>query len=171
MALTFIPETGQGIPNANSYVTVEEADAYLEANIHAWTSWSVLDTDVKEALLIWSTRYLDQRVDWNGGLTTQGQSLRWPRERVRDADGFWVDNDVIPSQLKAAVIELAYSLLTTDPTAPTSSAGLEKLKVDVIELQFTKYYTAAAVPSNVLALLAGLGTFRGVGGFAKIKRS
>lgn len=171
MALTFIVETGQVIPNANSYVSVEEADAYLEANVHAWTSWSTTDTSTKEALLIWATRYLDQRVDWAGRIASNGSSLRWPRVGVKDLDGNWIDDNVIPTQLKWAVIELAWNLLSTDPTAPTSSAGLERLKVDVIELEFTKYYTALEVPSSVQALLFGLGHFRGVGGFAKIKRS
>lgn len=170
MALTFIVETGQGIPNANSYVTVAEADAYLEANIHAWTKWSAQDQATKEALLIWATRYLDQRVEWNG-TPTGNNSLRWPREGVKDLDGDWIAGDVIPEQLKWATIELAWNLLTTDSTAPTSSAGLERLKVDVIELEFTKYYTASALPSSVTALLFGLGFFRGVGGFAKIRRS
>jgi hypothetical protein len=172
MALTFNVETGVMIPNANSYASVEDADTYIEANVHAWTSWSALDEETKQALLIWSTRYLDQRVDWNGRRQSQTSALRWPRIGVRDLDRNYIPEFTIPQELIWATCELAWNLLTTDVTAPTASAGLEKLKADVIELTFTKHYTAAELPNSVRALLGNLGTFRGSStGFGKIKRS
>ncbi len=172
MAFTFIVETGQGIPFSNSYVTVEEADDYLAANIHANPAWTLLDDEDKEAMLVWASRYLDQRAIWNGSPTAQGQSMRWPRTGVYDADGFYIDDHTIPQQLKSAVIEMARYLIGTDLSSPQGSDGLSKLKVDVIELTFNGNQKLSEVPSSIALILTGLGTIKsGLGGHAKILRA
>jgi hypothetical protein len=153
-------------------VTVAEADEYLEANIHIWETWNALDVDDKGALLIWSTRYLDQRAVWNGRKTNKDSALRWPRTGVKDADGEYIDEFTIPPQLKQAVIEMARYLIESDRSTDRPQDGLKSLKVDVIELVFNESYRLPEVPNEINMLLSGLGIIKtGIGGFAKIRRS
>lgn len=172
MAYQFIVETGEIIPGANSYVSVEEADDYLSQNIHVYPVWTALDQDVKEKLLSWSTRYLDQRARWNGKPVTEDQALRHPRVGLKNADGIAIPSNTIASQLKHATIEMARYLIDSDRATERPQDGLKKLKVDVIELEFREGYTLPEVPSEINGILAGIGfLMAGPGGHAKIRRA
>ena len=172
MAFTFIVEDGSVVTGANSYVTVEEADDYLVANIHVSAIWSALSTAEKQYLLVWGTRYLDQRAVWNGYKTDVTSPLRWPRTGVYDRDKVLIGINEIPQQLKEAVIEMARYLISDDRSVERGQDGLESLKVDVIELVFDKDYRLAEVPNELQYILQGLGYVRaGSSTFAKIKRA
>jgi hypothetical protein len=172
MAFTFIVETGLGIANANSYVTVEEADDYMASNIHGRDAWNALDVEDKQHLLVWSTRFIDQRAIWNGYKSSAGNSLRWPRSGVYDRDKYYVDDFSIPTPVKQAVVELAAYLLVADPNVTQGSDGLSKLKVDVIELTFNGNQKLSQFPLSIAMILDGLGVLRsGNGGHAKILRA
>lgn len=103
MAFNFTVETGEIIPGANSYVTVEDADDYLAANIHVGPVWAGLDLEIRQKLLVWASRYLDQRAVWNGRIVSLAQPMRWPRTGVKNADGVGIPHDSIPIQLQQAV--------------------------------------------------------------------
>ena len=173
MAFTFIVETGAVVANSNSFVTVAEADDYLVANIHVAPIWSALAASNKEYLLAWSSRYLDQRADWEATKTVDTSSMRWPRPGVCDRDGILIDNNVIPKQLKEATIEMARYLIAADRSEDRGQDGLESLKVDVIELVFNTSYRLPEVPSDIQDLLKGIGYIStgGSGGHAKILRA
>lgn len=174
MAFQFIPETGAVVPGANSYVTVDEADDYIVANIHAFATWAILTEDEKQHLLAWASRYLDQRARWEGQPVSRetGRALRWPRMGVTDRDGICVPEDEIPVQLKEAVIEMARYLITDDRSADRGQDGLERIKVDVIELVFNSQYRLPEVPNEIKLILQGIGTIAsGTQGFGKIKRA
>ena len=172
MAFTFIVEDGSVVTGANSYVSVEEADDYLVANIHVSATWSALSTDEKQYLLVWGTRYLDQRAVWNGYKTDETSPLRWPRTGVYDRDKVLIGINEIPQQLKEGVIEMARYLISDDRSVERGQDGLESLKVDVIELVFDKDYRLAEVPNELQYILQNLGYVRaGSSTFAKIKRA
>ncbi|MDW9531876.1 DnaT-like ssDNA-binding protein [Sinorhizobium meliloti] len=172
MAYQFIVETGEIIPGANSYVSVEEADDYLAQNIHAAITWDALATDQRQKLLSWATRYLDQRARWNGRAVSTSQSLRWPRYGVRTNDGIEIPWNSIPKQLREATIEMARYLIDIDRSNERPQDGLKFLKVDVIEMEFRDGYTLPEVPSEINNILAGLGSvISGPGGHAKIRRA
>ncbi|MBB5277780.1 hypothetical protein HNR26_003869 [Rhizobium rosettiformans] len=172
MAFEFILETGEIVPGANSYASVEEADDYLAANIHADESWSALPEESKQKLLVWSTRYIDQRARWNGKPVSATQPLRHPRHGLKNADGIEIPWNIIAPQLKAATIEMARYLVDTDRSADRPQDGLKSLKVDVIELEFREGYSLPSVPQEINNMLAGLGSLiSGPGGHAKIRRA
>lgn len=172
MALVFTVEDGTGLSNSNSYVSVEYADDYLQANMHVWPTWDALSVAEKEYLLIWATRYLDQRVRWNGVKTVLDSALRWPRTGVRDADGNMIDPNTIPPQLKEATAEMARFLLESDRSAERPQDGLESIKVDVIELVFNSEYRLPTAPEQIRLILSGLGYMVGNGmSFAPIRRT
>lgn len=197
MVTQFIVEDGTIVPDANSYVSVEEATAYIDANIHAGPSWDALDLISQQRLLIWSTRYLDDRADWEGTPTTAPQTdfygaygtsnivasfssttstpatqpLRWPRNCVVDRDGVPIPNNVIPKQLRDATSEMARFLIADDRSAERAQDGLKMLKADVVELQFKPDYFLPKVPGQISYILRGLGTISsGNLGFGKIRK-
>ena len=171
MAFTFVVEDGTGLPNANSYVTVAEADDILVTNIHN-EAWPALDTPSKEKLLAWATSIIDLKADWNGVKTYPSSSLRWPRKYVIGRDFYPIPSNEIPLQLKQAVAQYANFLMSNDVTAQSETAGITEIVVDVIELKFDSSFTKSTIPNFLSDLLYGLGTIsNGKLTVAKIKRS
>ncbi len=171
MAYQFIVEDGSGVPGANSYVTVEEADDYLVQNIHVSEKWAALDTNTKQYLLSWASRYLDQHARWNGYPTYPSARLKWPRSYVR-VDGQLIDPHTIPQPIKDATCELARYLLENDLGDVREQDGLEKIKVDVIEIVFRSGYKLPKMPPELQWMLAGYGYLTGSGStFAPIRRA
>lgn len=172
MAFTFVVEDGTGIPAANSYVTVAEADDYLAANIHVAPTWNALTTLEKQSLLVWGSRYLDQRAIWNGTKTVESSGLRWPRTGVYDIDENLIPANTIPPALKYATIEMARYLITDDRSTERGQDGLKELQVDVIKLVFDASYRLTEVPNELQFILRGLGTIgSGRQQWAKIVRT
>lgn len=172
MAYTFTVETGEIIPGANSYVSVQAADDYLSQNIHVATQWAALTQDVKEKLLSWASRYLDQRVEWNGRPISVDQPMRWPRVGVKNADKIEIPPNTIPPQLVAATCEMARHLIDEDRSAGRPQDALQSLKVDVISMVFKDDYKPPEVPNDIGFILTGLATVvSGSGGFGRIRRA
>lgn len=175
MAFPFVVETGAIVANANSYVTLAEANTFLAANIHAVSTWEALDPDVQKALLVWAARYLDQRAEWNGVLvdTDTPQSMRWPRSGVYDRDNVLIPDDVIPKQLKEATMEMARFLMDDERSKERAQDGLKSITVDVIQIDFLRNYELPQVPSSIGQIIRGLGYIASGGNtnFARIRKS
>lgn len=156
--MDIVVEDGNGLPTANSYLSVLEADDILSvmASVSAWDA-QVLET--KEALLMWATRLLDQRVTWAGRKFHPTGGLAWPRIFAKDREGFPIDDDVVPKQVKVATAVMANHLLTSaaDPEAADGAINLTSLKVDVIQLQFDTDILKQKYPSEIRYILQGLG--------------
>src|SRR5690606_32459077 len=96
-----------GAPNANSYVTLAEADAYVAALAGpSARAWEQLDEDAKKRALLTATRRLDQE-DYAGRKASPDQALKWPRVGAKDEDGRTYQSDVVPEVVKNAQVELA----------------------------------------------------------------
>lgn len=102
--MTIVVEDGTGLPNAESYASVAEADTYLAAR--GITTWGGLQQPEKEQALRRATDYMST-YQWQGVRTVATQALDWPRMYVRayDADVSWT---VLPQAIKNACIELAW---------------------------------------------------------------
>ena len=96
-----IVENGNGLSNANSYVTIEYANNYFSE--HGITNWLDLEEGKKEIALINGTDFIDNSFKWRGKKATQEQSLSFPRVNIVDNDGYDVAG--IPEKLKQAVCE------------------------------------------------------------------
>lgn len=121
-----------GALDANSYLTLAEANAYHQARLHN-DEWQAATEPNKEAALLWATRLLDREM-WSGRRTNELQGLRWPRTGIYDQDDFWIGQDVIPQFLKNATAELAFLLLQSDRSAESGTEGFNRIKVGPIEL-------------------------------------
>lgn len=139
-----------GAPNANSYVTVAEADAYFD-DTFGKPLWEPLDADTKSLLVITASRTLDQYIKWIGWKTDPDQGMEWPRS------GTDFDVDVIPTKVKYATYELAYYLVENNGIS-FASQSVDSVKVGPVAVDFTEYATDAGIPSFIENLLAELGS-------------
>lgn len=157
MAFIFVVEDGSADSDANSYSSVEFADDYTEANIHASAAWLDLEEEDKQRLLVRSSKVLDFRFKWNGQRVEQDSGLKWPRAGVYDEDGFLIRDDVIPKILQEATCEFAIYLMDTDWTAPRENDEFKEIQVDVIDIKFDTNFRRAYIPPTIIAMLEGLG--------------
>jgi hypothetical protein len=151
-----VVEDGTGRVTANCYTTIQEADDTLSVNPQS--QWKALDDETKASLLIWATRLLDQRARWNGQKTHQTSGLAWPRIKVRDREGYLVDDNLVPTPVKVATAILAEHLIAGNPEAANTSSNLTSLQVDVIALRFDANQTPEKYPSEIKFILTGLGS-------------
>ncbi len=111
--MTLVVEDGTVIDGADSYVTVDEANAYwftrALANDQSWVDAESAD---KEAALRQATAFLDDAYVWNGTVVDGGQDLQWPRAGIYDRNGYPLPTNEIPSRLKRAVFVLAKEALS-----------------------------------------------------------
>lgn len=117
--MALIIETGLGVPDAESYISVADADAYHAARGNA--AWEPLTDEQKEQALRRATGYMLEtyRARWKGQRMYSTQSLDWPRYNVT-VDSFVVGSDVVPSDVANACAVLALKAnagdLTVDAT-------------------------------------------------------
>lgn len=131
--MALIVETGTGLPDAESYASVAQADAY-----HAdrgGSAWGPLSVPQKEAALRRATDYLQQNGGrWQGYRVSAAQALDWPRSGVV-VDRMPVPADSIPVQLVRACCELALKA-TTQALAADEAAQVKSEKVGQIEVVY-----------------------------------
>lgn len=125
-------------PNANSYISVEDADSFAYGVING-QMWLDLTEQQKQSLLVQATSRLDIE-NWGGVPTTTTntintvhQALQWPRAWIVDrnyanddivlSNGglMYRDPEVIPRELKQATFMLAMHYLNEFLDNPTVS--------------------------------------------------
>lgn len=160
--MTLIVEDGSVVEGANSYTSLEVANAYhaLRGNA-AWTG-----TDgVKEAALIRATAYIDLR--YRGrfpGTRVEGreQSLEWPRTGATDANGIAIADDEIPIEILNAVCEAALRELTeAGSLMPDLERGgeIKSLKAGSIAIEYAdgaQVETTFSIIDGILSSLVGV---------------
>ena len=157
--MAFLVEDGTGLPLANSFASVDEADDYYFDR--GDTTWTDADTLVKEAKLLQATQYLEATYRWKGGAATAGQGLAWPRNGVSDEDGYSIASNIVPSEVKDATIILAREAQAISLLPSQERGGRVtrlKTKLDVIEKETVWSEGASAGRQFPLidGLLAGL---------------
>lgn len=125
---------------AESYFSVAEADTYF-AN-RGVTAWAAGATQAKEQAARLGTQFLENsyRARWVGLTATQAQALAWPRVDgsrggqgrsfgygytfpLYDINGWPIDSNVIPAQVKYAAMEAALLALSGVKLEPTLERG------------------------------------------------
>ena len=186
MAVTIDATVGGA--NANSYITLAEADAFVEAMVLSTDAaqWDSGNTDSRNRALTAAAQRLD-RERFLGARTNDTQALQWPREGVRKPDtyvrsytsGFpfrltedYYTNTEIPDQVKRAQIELAVYLHNNkDGISLSGLNDYKNVKIGSIDVTPDKAGAVGAdhVPPMFERYLTGL-RISGPGNIA-IKRS
>lgn len=146
MAHVLIVEDGTIVANANSYVTIDEADAYHEIiGNDDWASYEAVDK--KKALLI-AARSLDLMYSSKFMSIPQvgsTQVMRWPRL------AFWarhtnklINGNQIPSEIKDAQSELALMQLNGLDLFPVVSRDemVTQESTQIGDISISKSYAA-----------------------------
>ena len=148
-----------GASDANSYVTLAEAEIYFADRMHA-SAWAALTDEVKSALLISSSRMLDWHIKWKGSKTAQTQSMSWPRTGAIRSDGTEIDSDALPQEVKTAVYEQAFSNIVSDRTTEDPLAGIGQLQAGPLMIKAgpekPNQTNAKPLPSHVYSILKDL---------------
>lgn len=135
--MTFIPEDGTGVTNANAYASVVDIDAII-VDRGGDTVWTAAATGVKEAAIVRATDYIEARFGsrFLGTKLTTTQSLGFPRQCLYDRNGQLVEG--IPTPFKIALSEyvkraLDHDLWNEPLLNPKGRVVTEREKVGPIE--------------------------------------
>jgi len=144
----------------NSYVTVEEADAYFSDRLDV-AAWSEADASSKEQSLITASKMLND-LQWIGAAISDSQSLAFPRSGSYFDPMLGMDVELtssIPNRIIEAVYELAYHLLNNDGLLD-NTGSLSSLTVGQISLEIKS--TPSTYPARVKNLITPLTSKAGV---------
>ena len=161
-----------GAPDANSFLTQEEADAYFAARLPLNPPWSAAVDP--SAALVMATRVLSAyaqplkylvsteppfyyrvRRQWTGTPATTTQKLPWPRIGMFDANGNPIPQNVVPDALKEATAELAGQLVASDTTLDNaaSAVGLKSVSAGSVSVTFKDMIESRVLPDAVWNLM------------------
>ncbi len=167
-----------GASDANSYVTLAEAETYFVDRMHV-SAWGALTDEVKSNLLVSSSQMLDWYVKWKGTKTDPAQSMGWPRSAITPQysypyyytnysttsgvlrpDGTEIGTDELPMEVPIAVFEQAFSNIPSDRTEDDPLAGIGKLSAGSLLIQAgpekPNQTNAKPVPTHVFNILKDL---------------
>ena len=145
--MAIVVEDGTIVAGANSYVSEAELTTYA-------TDRGITLSGGTEALLLKAMDYLET-LDFIGDKSTADQPLQWPRTDVY-IDGYYVDAETIPQDLKNAEMALAISIDGgADPMA-TIERATKREKADVLEVEYMDNASTVAIITSVNRLLRKL---------------
>ena len=128
--MTLIVETGAIVTGADTYVSVADYESWADARGIEY------DTTLVESQILRAMDYIET-LRFIGQKSTKAQTLQWPRVGVV-VDGYELDYDEIPEQLKKAV----YESVKAESEGASQLANVERRtlseKVGAIEVQYAE---------------------------------
>lgn len=159
---TPILDATPGSPNANSYATLEEANAYFDRQVYQDDWLNITDGDLKTRAMMTATSMLDNYITWHGVKWKDTQRLAWPQYGHVDKYGTLIDETTIPQFLIDATAELAKDLLNKNLEEESPLKGFSRLKVDVIDITLDIKDRAKVVSEKVLSMIQSFGSLDSV---------
>ena len=139
--------------NANSYVTLTEANDYFDTSPDSST-WTNKTDDQKKRSLISAARWIDTLVFY-GDRCDDGQALKFPRNNYQ-VDGVELACSKIPNGIKYAQYELARAL-ANDTDAITGTTGkdgnFEEVALGDIRVKYNTESQGTGSINNILDCL------------------
>lgn len=153
--MAIMVEDGTGLPDANSYVSVADAEEYATDRGLTFASASTL---LKEAALIRATTAIDasyrsQFPGWKAD--GRGQALEWPRTDAYDRDLNLIPSNEVPIEVVQATIEAAVrELAVPGSTMPDLERGgaIKSVKAGSVAVE----YADNAESGTVFSILGGI---------------
>lgn len=150
-----VVEDGTGLPNADSFDSVENVTAYLSATGYA-TTWASLEAQMKENFVKSATRSISQDFIYPGELLLETQSLALPRKNLYDREGRPITG--VPSTAKIATAELAFFMSENNFLEDAELATLESVKVGPISLEISDQARVTKhAPDSVIRMMGYIG--------------
>lgn len=105
--MAFVAEDGSGKSDANSYVSLADANTYF-TDYGEPAEWTAASDSEKQVALVKGTQYLDSHYRWvSGEIGSSTQALAWPRDGAYDRHGRYIESTIVPEQVKQAACEAA----------------------------------------------------------------
>lgn len=165
-------DTTIGGASSDSYGTLAEYEAYVVANIDANFNGHGHDS-THELHLRRAAQYLDRKYSFVGMQQYQTQARSWPRLTNQLVDGWPIDPDTVPDNIKYAQFELAYLFeensldpFATDITGPVKSTTLKAGSVS----KSVEYLGPRSTP-RIVAVEGLLRGYTGGGGTGQVRLS
>ena len=147
--------------NANSYVTLTEANSYFET-VPDSSTWTNKTDDQKNRALISATRWIDTFV-YQGDRCDEDQALKFPRTNYQ-VDRVELSCSTIPLNIKYAQYELARAL-ANDTDAMTGNLGTDgnfsEVKLGDIEVKYNTASQGTGSVNNILDVYPWLQSYLG----------
>ena len=176
---TITVEDGSGVTNANSYITLEYFTDYCY-DLGLQTSIGLdLEDEDEEALqraMLRAMAYIESR-DFKGCKADEDYETEWPRYGVEDRNGYALDSDVIPANLKKAQARASYEeYVDANCLQKNLTRGdLVKMeKIDVLQFEYDTYAPNSTIFQVINSYLSGLVESDGVvgsGSYANVVRT
>jgi len=131
--------------DANTYATLSYVTTYC-SNL-GLSEWADAASDtVREAAILRAMAYIESK-SYKGVKAEADDPLKWPREGVYDEDGYAIENDDIPTNLKKALARASYEeIKSSGILEPRLESGIKREKIDVIE---TEYFQSSALSQTI----------------------
>lgn len=144
--MALIVEDGTLVSNANSYVSVDDYITWADARGFTYDSYPDIEQKILRAMdYIESLQFVGEKHE-------ETQSLQWPRDYVL-IDGYSVESDEIPKQLKAALYEAIK--IEIDGDSKLAASERETTSEQIGDIKVTYKGTASmkrATPALTLSL-------------------
>lgn len=133
--MTLVVETGTGSATADSYASLEQAEARHNA---LGSAWAGSDT-AKEQALRRATVFMEQAYGerWKGTRLLRAQALSWPRYGVI-AREYPVESNIVPVEVVNTCIDLALKATAGD-LYPDQTRAVKREKVGPLETEYADY--------------------------------
>ena len=144
--MALVVEDGTLVSGADSYVTLAEFKAWADKRGVTYGTDSAVTQQIYRAMdYIESLNFIGEKSDEN-------QALQWPRDQVV-IDGYYIDSDEMPNELKVAVYESIKAEIDGDSRMTASDRRTISEKVG--DLQVT-YANNADVKRSIPAVTKAL---------------
>jgi len=160
MAVTVTTTVGGA--GSNSYASVADGTTYFEGHPNEVTWTGAASDDARGRALIMATARIDQE-DFVGQskrplagseTTSATQALKWPRIGAVNAEGWTIDDDIVPEPVKKATMELALEILSGGVSLTDSGLeGFESIELGPLAVTPRHVRIAGALPAHVRRFL------------------
>ena len=127
--MAIVVEDGTLVSGANSYITLDEFQAWADARGISYGTDFTLSQQLFRA-----TDYFEA-LRFKGLKADENQTMQWPRDQVL-IDGYAVDSNEIPSEVKIAIYELIKIEIDGDSKLSPSEREVTSEQIDSIKITY-----------------------------------
>lgn len=127
--MAIIVEDGTVVATANSYITLDEFQAWADARGVDY------GTDYTLSQQLFRAHDYFESLSFKGVKHTEDQTMQWPRDDVY-IDGYSVESDEIPKEVKTAIYELIKLEIDGDSKLAPSEREVTSEQIDSIKITY-----------------------------------
>jgi len=127
--MAIVVEDGTLVSGANSYITLAEFKAWADDRGITYGNDSLLSQQLYRA-----TDYFET-LRFRGLKADENQTMQWPRDQVL-IDGYAVDSNEIPSEVKLSIYELIKIEIDGDSKLAPSEREVTSEQIDSIKITY-----------------------------------